>query len=63
VKNRERLLKTSLCDMLCEINEPMLAYRCDCIMDVFDDTPEGCTKYKGKCRDCIAEWLGEEEHQ
>jgi hypothetical protein len=64
VKNRERLLKMSLCDMLFEISKPMLAYSCDCIMEALvDDTPERCRKHEGKCRDCIAEWLGEEEHQ
>ena len=62
MRNRERLLKMSLCDVLCEINNPMLAYRCDCIMEALvDDTPERCAKHEGKCRDCIAAWLSEEE--
>ena len=65
MKNRERLLKMSVCDMLCGINRPMLGYCCNCVMEALSDvdSQERCKKHKGICRDCIAAWLNEEAHQ
>ena len=61
MKNRDWLLKTAAVDVLTEINKPMLAYQCNCIMDALaDEGCERCRKHEGKCRDCIAAWLDEE---
>ena len=62
MKNREYLNGQNLCDMLCEINKPIIAYRCDCIMEALADESrvDRCTHNHGNCRECIAAWLNEE---
>lgn len=67
MKNRERLLNTSLCDTLCGMNDK-IRMACDyapCIMNGFMSNSEAnkrCEKhgFGERCRDCISAWLNEE---
>lgn len=66
MKNRERLLKTSLCDMLIEMSKGLLEKQKGiCVLDSFMDSDAVFARCNGTehCRDCIAEWLNEETHQ
>lgn len=61
-RNREILMQQSLYDFLVKINAGMLdGY--DCIMDVFDESPDGVAKRCGEnganCEKCLQEWLNE----
>ena len=62
--NREKLTKTNIYDMLCDLNKAMAGFRCDCIMDALTD---GKNDYSalccGSCGECIAKWLSEEAGQ
>lgn len=61
-RNREILMQQSIYDLLVKINAGMLAGY-DCIMDVFDESPESVAKRCGKncanCEKCLQEWLNE----
>lgn len=61
-RNRERIMEQSLYDILMKINVGMLAGY-DCIMDVFDESPESvvkrCRKNGANCGKCLQEWLNE----
>lgn len=61
-RNREKLMEQSLYDLIVKINAGMLAGY-DCIMDVFDESPESVAKRCGEnganCGKCIADYLNE----
>lgn len=61
--NREYLLQLAEYDLLVKINEGMLAGY-DCIMDVFDKSPDSVAKRCGKnganCEKCLQSWMNEE---
>lgn len=60
--NGDKLMGQSFYDLLVEINAGMLAGY-DCIMDVFDESPESVAKRCGEngtnCDKCIADYLNE----
>lgn len=59
--NREKLLKSNIFDVLCDMNKAMTGFRCDCVMQALTG---GRIDYSSHCCDncgeCIARWLGEE---
>lgn len=59
-RNREKLLEQSTYDLLMKINAGMLAGY-DCIMDVFDKSPESVAKRCGEnganCGKCLQSWM------
>lgn len=61
-RNREKIMEQSLYDLLVKINTGMLAGY-DCIMDVFDESPESVAKRCGEnganCEKCLQNWLNE----
>lgn len=63
MKNREKLLEQSMYDLLVKINAGMLAGY-DCIMDVFDESPESVAKRCGEnganCEKCLQSYMNEE---
>ena len=69
MKNRERLLKTSIYDTLVRMNVNLMpneGYPYDkCIMDALisehQKIAERCINAKGNCHQCIQTWLNEEE--
>lgn len=61
-RNREILMQQSMYDLLIKINSGMLAGY-DCIMDVFDESPESVAKRCGEnganCEKCLQNLLNE----
>jgi hypothetical protein len=59
--NREKLLKSNIFDVLCDMNKAITGFQCDCVMCALTD---GRITYSSHCCDncgeCIARWLGEE---
>lgn len=61
-RNGEVLMQQSLYDLLVKINTGMLGGY-DCIMDVFDESPESvakrCSQSSANCEKCLQNWLNE----
>ena len=59
--NREKLIKTNIYDLLCEMNKAITGFKCDCVMQALTG---GRIEYSAFCSDscgeCIAKWLSEE---
>lgn len=59
--NRDKLMQTDICDMLCNMNKVITGFNCDCVMAALTDGEKTYgTECGGKCRECIAKWLDEE---
>ncbi len=64
MKNREKLMNQSMYDLLVKINAGIVGGGYDCIMDVFDNSPESVAKRCGEnganCKKCLQSWMNEE---
>lgn len=62
-RNREKLMELSLYDLIVKINTGMLAGY-DCIVDMFDESPESVAKRCGEnganCDKCLQSWMNDE---
>ena len=62
-RNRDKLLEQIMYDLLVKINAGMIAGY-DCIMDVFDESPESVAKRCGEnganCEKCLQSWMNED---
>lgn len=69
MKNRARLACTALYDLLLKMQDELELCRqhreSPCIMNALGENLVGvrCTKYNGKCDECLQKWLNEEEKQ
>ena len=63
--NRQKLIKTYIFDLLCELNKAITCFSCDCVMEALT-----CGKIHNNllcdefcndaCGQCISNWLDEE---
>lgn len=59
-RNRDNLMKQSLYDLLCSMNEMLKRNTsCVCIMECFMQSLDAEERCKKDCSKCIAEWLNE----
>ena len=59
--NREKLIKTNIYDLLCNMNKAITGFHCDCVMHCLTEGEKGYScECGGKCGECIAKWLNEE---
>lgn len=62
-RNRDKLIKQDLYDMLCMMNKNLREFNSSCVMIGligYDRKVERCYEYKCKCDKCLQEWLNME---
>lgn len=64
--NRDKLIKTNIYDLLCEINDELAEFEIcimECLPGAFPNCPFAECKSRSNCWKCIQNWLDEEEKE
>ena len=62
MRNRDKILKTDICDFLDNLNDGLSERTEYCILDLLDPKQvifDRCDKYSNGCHACISEWLNQ----